>query len=123
MHLLYQTTLISNDVHVVRTTEMDLQGAHLSNIGLRDIYLVGANMGGADLHNANLSDATLIFADLHNANLAGTNLQATDLHNVNLAGANLAGANLKDAIGLTINQLSQVKTLAGATMPDGSVHP
>jgi uncharacterized protein YjbI with pentapeptide repeats len=123
MRFLYQTTLIGNDVHVIRTTEMDLHNAHLSNIDLRDTYLVGANMSGADLHNTNLSDATLIYTNLNNANLAGTNLQATDLHNVSLAGANLAGANLKDAVGLTADQISQARTLKGATMPDGSVHP
>jgi uncharacterized protein YjbI with pentapeptide repeats len=80
-------------------------------------------MNGADLRNANLSNTTLNFANLDNANLAGTNLQASDLHNVSLAGANLTRANLKDAVGLTADQLSKVKTLKGATMPDGSVHP
>ena len=123
MRFLYQTTLIGNDVHVIRTTEMDLHNAHLSNIEFRDTYLVGVNMRGAELHDTNLSDATLIYTNLNNANLAGTNLEATDLHNVSLVGANLAGADLKDAVGLTANQISQAKTLKGATMPDGSVHP
>jgi uncharacterized protein YjbI with pentapeptide repeats len=123
MRFLYHTRLINNDVHVIRTAELDLHNVHLADIDLRDTYLVGINMHGADLHNANLSDTKLNFANLDNANLARANLQAADLHNVSLTGANLAGANLKDAVGLTADQLSRVKTLKGATMPDGSVHP
>jgi uncharacterized protein YjbI with pentapeptide repeats len=123
MRFLYQTRLINNDVHVIRTTELDLHNAHLAGIDLRDTYLLGINMHGADLRNTNLSDTKLNFANLDSANLAGANLQASDLHNVSLAGANLAGANLKDTVGLTTDQLSRVKTLKGATMPDGSVHP
>ena len=123
MRFLYETRLINNDVHVIRTIDLDLHSAHLGGIDLRDTYLVGIDMSGADLRNANLSDASLNFANLDNANLAGANLQASDLHNVSLAGANLAGANLQDAVGLTAEQLAQVGTLKGATMPDGSVHP
>ncbi len=122
MRFLYQTRLISNDVHVIDMAQVDLRGASMSGIDIRDTYLVGATMSGADLRNANLTFTTLVFTNLSGANLAGANLQASDMHNTNLSGANLAGANLKDAIGITNAQLAKAKSLAGATMPDGSKH-
>jgi uncharacterized protein YjbI with pentapeptide repeats len=122
LRFLYQTNLISNDRRIVSMREADVSGAHLSNADLRDTYVIGINLGGADLRRATLSDANLTFANLSNANLANADLHACDLHNVNLTGANLSGANLRDAIGLNQGILSHAKSLAGATMPDGSVH-
>jgi uncharacterized protein YjbI with pentapeptide repeats len=122
MRFLYQTKLISNDTRIINMTEDDVHGAHMANIDIRDTYLVGINLSGADLHRAILSDATLTFANLTNANLANTNFQASDMHNVILTGANLAGANLRDAIGLNSDLLEHVRSLAGAIMPDGSIH-
>lgn len=122
MRFLYRTKLISNDTHIINMTEADVHGAHMANIDIRDTYLVGINLSGADLHGAILSDAILTFANLANANLTNTNFQACDMHNVNLTGANLAGANLRDALGLNNDLLAHVHSLAGAIMPDGSIH-
>lgn len=122
MRFLYQTNLMSNDRRIVSMREADVSGAHLANTDLRDTYLIGINLSGADLRGATLSDANLTFANLSNANLVNADLHACDLHNVNLAGTNLAGANLRDATGLNEDILSKAKSLAGATMPDGSVH-
>ncbi len=123
LRYLYTTKLINNDRRVIDMAQTDLRGAHLSAIDLRDTYLLGANMSGADLRKANLTFTMLIFTNLSGADLRGADLQASDLHNVNLNGANLAGANLKDAVGLSSQQLTQIKSLAGAIMPDGSKHP
>jgi uncharacterized protein YjbI with pentapeptide repeats len=122
MRFLYQTRLINNDVHMIDMAEVDLHGAFLSGIDIRDTYLAGANLSGADLRNANLTFATLVFTNLSGTNLSGANLQASDMHNTNLNGANLAGANLKDVIGITSAQLAKAQSLTGATMPDGSKH-
>ncbi len=122
LRFLYQTKLISNDTRIVDMSEADAQGAHMANTDIRDTYLIGINLSGADLRGATLSDATLTFANLSNANLTKADLHACDLHNVNLTGANLAGANLRDALGLNEDILSRARSLAGATMPDGSVH-
>ena len=70
------------------------------------------NLQGANLTEANLTDAKLYQADLSKANLGGANLR----------GADLREANLTDAI-ITPEQLKKVKSLKGATMPDGSIHP
>lgn len=132
---------------------IDLQGADLRNADLRDVDLSRANLGGAnleraDLHNTSLEatylDATdlkgadldqalmsviyLSSADLRDTNLSDAYLFQADLSDSNLNGANLKNANLSSAflyyaVGLTNEQLSQAKSLKGATMPDGSKHP
>ncbi len=122
LRFLYQTNLISNDRRIISMREADVRGAHLANTDLRDTYLIGINLSGADLRGATLSDASFTFANLSNVNLVNADLHACDLHNVNLTGTNLAGANLRDATGLNEDILSKAKSLAGAVMPDGSVH-
>ncbi|GLV58356.1 hypothetical protein KDH_51890 [Dictyobacter sp. S3.2.2.5] len=117
MRFIYQTKLVSNDSVVLNLQDVDISNARLGQIDIRDTYLVGANMSGSDLHGAILSDAILTFTNLAGANLSKADLHACDLHNTNLA-----GANLRDATGLTPDQISQVRSLRGATMPDGTVH-
>src|SRR6266702_72516 len=83
-------------------------------IGLKDTIV---SLAKADLRSANLRET-----DLHGANLSGAWLRAANLSGVNLAGADLSNADLAGAI-VTKEQLVQVKSLNGATMPDGSIHP
>ncbi len=71
--------------------------------------MVGANLGWANLSKANLEKA-----NLSEANLSGANLDDTRLHGANLAGAFLFGARV------SLKSLSTAKTLANATMPDGT---
>ncbi|GCE26738.1 hypothetical protein KDA_22220 [Dictyobacter alpinus] len=122
MRFIYTTKLINNDSVVLDMQSVDVSKAQMDTIDLRDTHLVGANISGSDLHGANLSDAILTFTDLSHTNLVKADLHACDMHNTNLTGANLAGANLRDVVGLSQTQLASVKSLAGATMPDGSVH-
>jgi uncharacterized protein YjbI with pentapeptide repeats len=83
-------------------TDTDLSCAHLYPNGL-----AGANLRGAPLEGAYLRGA-----DLHGASLIGADL----------SGAVLSEANLRDAT-VTREQLAKAKSLKGATMPDGSIHP
>ncbi len=123
MRFLYDTNLINNDFHIISMREVDVTNAHLQNLDLRDTYLSGVDLHGANMQGINLSFATLLFADLSGTNLHGADLGATDMHNVDLTGADLSGANLKDAVGLTSDQLAKAKSLAGTILPDGSTHP
>jgi uncharacterized protein YjbI with pentapeptide repeats len=80
------------------------------------------SFSNADLHavnwsHANLSEATLFRARLSNANLNGATLNSANLNGVDLSDADLMGAAISE------EQLKQPKTLKGATMPDGSIHP
>jgi hypothetical protein len=58
---------------------------------------------------------------LNGANLIDANLEDANLSGASLSGADLSGANLFEARGWTENQLSEARTLRGATMPDGQI--
>ena len=108
--------------------EINLFGCYLNCMGLpHDIleyfstYLYGINLTGASLCNVNLRDAVLWCANLQDANLEGTDLQDADLQTAVLDDANLQGADLQDAYlrrvsNLTLEQLSGVKSLYGAKL-------
>jgi hypothetical protein len=104
----------------------DLMLADLMFANLQETSLLKADLRGADLGQANLGGADLMFA-----NLQGTNLFRAHLEKANLAGANLKEVNLSGAdFGWLVsgeeplwkNQLASVKSLDGATMPDGKVY-
>ena len=82
-------------------------GVKVWNQWRREQSIDKPNLSGADLSNADLRNADLSNADLSNADLKG---------------ANLYRANLKDARVIE-EQLKEAKSLVGATMPDGSIHP
>jgi hypothetical protein len=112
----------------------DLSGANLIGVNLNNVnlnganltgaFLGGANLWGADLIEVNLNGANLLGADLTGADLLGADLTGANLNAINLTGVDLARANLRDAHGIKIEKLEyQTKSLKGATMPDGSIHP
>lgn len=70
----------------------------------------------ADLSYLNLSGANLSGGDLRNANL-----HRCDLTNVNLTDADLGGADLSMAL-VSQEQLESAASLAGTTLPDGTIH-
>ncbi len=74
-----------------------------------------AALADADLSYLNLSGTNLRGADLRRANL-----RRCDLTNVDLTAADLSGADLTAAL-VTEVQLAQAKSLAGATLPDGTI--
>ena len=91
------------------------------------LYEAGAidkNKRIVDLQEANLSGANLSGANLSRANLSGANLSGARLSEADLSNTHLNAANLKGAIGVTVEELEkQAASLKGATMPDGSKHP
>jgi Pentapeptide repeats (8 copies) len=64
-----------------------------------------------------LEDAGLSEAELIVATLRGAILRDTTLLDANLSGADLSGATIAP------EQLDKAKSLKGAAMPDGSIHP
>jgi uncharacterized protein YjbI with pentapeptide repeats len=74
--------------------------------------LTGALMRQTDLREADLSDAHMFHADLREADLSLTKMERADLGEADLSGAIV-----------TKEQLETVKSLKGATLPDGSIHP
>jgi len=120
----------------------NLSAANLSKANLREADLIWANLSGANFWGANLSAANLSAADLSGAILReaelskailrGVKLNNAFLWEADLNGADLTGAYI-DETGLnganlggakvTEEQLKEAKSLKGATMPDGSIHP
>ena len=116
-----------------------LQKINLSNTDLKDAKLQYSNLTGATLEKADLNKAKLLetnfqSANLKNTNLSGaglleSNLQFADLENANLEGAqlnegtifnqtNLKGAKLKDATGLTTDQVNLCLIDTHTLLPD-----
>lgn len=75
----------------------------------------------ADLADADLSYLNLSGTNLRDANLRGANLRRCDMRGVNLHNADLRGADLTAAL-VTEEQLAHAKSLAGATLPDGTIY-
>jgi hypothetical protein len=110
---LYDAHLVS----LINLREIDLNNAILPYARLHDVFLDGAQLRKACLFGADLSNANLYATDLSEANLRGANLSGTIL-----GLADLSGADLRGAIGTIPEQLSEAKSLNGATMPDGTKH-
>ncbi|MGF1504566.1 MAG: pentapeptide repeat-containing protein [Anaerolineae bacterium] len=130
--------LRSADLSSAQLEEANLQGALLDRAELQKATLVRAilleasladsNLSLSSLEDANLNRANLKQADLSFVRLAGANLQravldGTCLYNAYLNGADLHGAVLTAALGLTVEQLRTAATLAGCTLPDGTLIP
>jgi len=102
-----------------------LQDAHLIGLGSSNIVnfygadLRGADLRGADLHFALLLHVTLRGANLYGADLDRADLSNADLYHADLSGAILSGANLSNVQNLTQQQLDQVYSCTGTTLPPG----
>ncbi len=97
--------LIGADLTSADLTSADLSGAYLSYAYLSYAHLFGADLSGADLINADLSYANLSGANLSYANLSGANLTSANLTSANLSYAVLLSVDLRQAKGLTQQQL------------------
>jgi hypothetical protein len=100
-------------------TNGSLAGADLQLAQLQGANLLGANLERATLMAANLEQAFLYKANLEGAVLLSAHLERAELWDANLKGAELSHANLEQA-SVSVGQLAQAKSLAGATLPDGT---
>jgi Pentapeptide repeats (8 copies) len=120
------------DLRGANLIQLDLSKIDLRRADFSNAILVYTNLSRANLYNANFTGAIISYADLSSAYLAAADLYHADLGSANLSNADLRHADLKhadlsDAIltdaKVTTEQLSQAKSLKGATMPDGTLHP
>lgn len=125
------------DLRGANLDEINLCGATLEGACLSAASLEGANLGSANLRNANLRGANLRGANLEYANLEGANLSDAALRDANFERSNLTGAEFGEAMGiditaalaghvaepvkLDITAVTDIR-LAGATLPDGTIH-
>jgi uncharacterized protein YjbI with pentapeptide repeats len=134
MRFLSETSMIQIAGGYLDLQDADFSDADLTRMNLSDQNLLGIRLAKAKLTNANLCGADLRAANLSGAILSGAllGLAGTKFHlpgevdaepaQTNLAKLNeadLSHANLEGAIGWTLEQLSSVKSLEGATMPNG----
>jgi proteasome lid subunit RPN8/RPN11 len=96
----------------------DFKKANLEEADLEGTDLVGANLEGTDLMGANLARA-----NLEEANIKKANLRSANLKEAALKGADFEGANLKGALNLSIEQLSEAKTLYNAKLDEELLIP
>ena len=90
---------------------------------LREANLEKADLDWAILIRANLVESQLREADLIGTNFEGANLFKATFIKANLGEANFRGANLEGAYGLSIDQLSKVKTLYNAKLDEELLIP
>jgi uncharacterized protein YjbI with pentapeptide repeats len=103
-----------------------LQNAHLNGVYNPDTgasYNI-VNFDGADLSTIDFNGAELFFvnfngAGLSNAYLGGADLRYATLSRATLIHTDLTDATLSSALNLTQQQLDQVLTCKGATLPKG----
>ena len=107
------------DLHKVDLRQSILSGTNLNEARLQEADLTEAYLWAVELSRANLLRARLLWAklgeaDLSHANLAWTNLRGANLIRASLAGANLLGADLGGA--LFVDATVDSVTLRGADL-------
>jgi len=139
IRFLFHLELITKENSIIDLSGADLSNAnlegndlsenedrkHLSYLSLFGVVLAGANLRNSSFSDARLTRANFAFADLTNANFENAHLMDVDFRSASLKGANLnnavlLSADLSGAKGLTNKQLSKVKSLVDAKLPNGS---
>ncbi|MEG4294182.1 pentapeptide repeat-containing protein [Microcoleus sp. C2C3] len=117
---LASTNLTAADLSGANLKNTETSGANFSGANLSKVNLVSGtlqcNVSGAILTEGNLCGANLRYGNFTGANLTSADLRGANLQNTNLEKANLKGANLSGAVNL------ETAKLAGAIMPDGTIH-
>ncbi|MEG3833205.1 pentapeptide repeat-containing protein [Microcoleus sp. Z1_C3] len=117
---LASANLTAADLSGANLKNTETSGANFSGANLTKVNLVGGtlqcNVSGAILTEGNLCGANLRYGNFTGADLTSADLRGADLDNTNLEKANLQGANLSGVVNLGTAKL------AGAIMPDGTIH-
>ena len=103
--------LLQCNLENARLNQANLENANMNQARMLGAYASGANFKDAVLIKTNLERAFLIKADFTNAFLMEADLRGAFLTGAELENANLYKADLRGAIGLTVEQLTSVKTL------------
>ena len=106
-----QSSLIEVVMENSRLNQTNFENSNLNQANLKGAYASGANFRDAFLIKANFENAFLIKATFNNAFLMEANLRNCYLMGADFENVSLYKADLRGAKGLTIEQLSKVKTL------------
>jgi BTB/POZ domain-containing protein KCTD9 len=113
-----QSSLIECNLENARLNQTNFENSNLNQANLTSAYASGANFKDAFLIKSNFEGAFLIKANFSNAFLMEANLQNCYLMGADFENASLYKADLRGAKGLSIEQLSKVKTLYLAKFDD-----
>lgn len=109
--------LIACHLERASLAEADMEQAVCTNAYLEGAQLNNANLRGAKLYDTNLSGASLLEADLTGASLQNANLSGAILKRAKLDMADLEGADLTDAVYLTLGQVRSAINYDKAKLP------
>jgi BTB/POZ domain-containing protein KCTD9 len=106
-----QSSLIEANLENARLNQTNFENSNLNQANLKGAYASGANFKDAFLIKSQFENAFLIKANFNNAFLMEANLQNCYVMGADFENASLYKADLRGAKGITIEQLSKVKTL------------
>jgi BTB/POZ domain-containing protein KCTD9 len=115
---LNNANLIHCNLEGTRLNQTNFQNCNMNQANLKNAYANGANFTDACLIKADLQNAFLIKANFKRAFLMEANLNGCYLAEADFEGANLYKADLRNAVGLSMGQLSNVKSLYLAKFDD-----
>lgn len=113
-----QSSLIEGNLENARLNQTNFENSNLNQANLKGAYASGANFKDAFLIKSQFENAFLIKANFSNAFLMEANLQNCYVMGADFENASLYKADLRGAKGLTVEQLSKVKTLYLAKFDD-----
>jgi BTB/POZ domain-containing protein KCTD9 len=113
-----QSSLIETNLENARLNQTNFENSNLNQANLKGAYASGANFKDAFLIKSQFDGAFLIKANFSNAFLMEANLQNCYVMGADFENASLYKADLRGAKGLTVEQLSKVKTLYLARFDD-----
>lgn len=115
---LFNSALIDVNLEGSRLNQTNFENCNMNQAMLKKAYANGASFKDAYLIKADFEKAFLIKADFRNAFLMEANLQGAYLTGSDFTNANLYKADLRGVKGLTIEALSEAKTLYLAKFDD-----
>jgi len=113
-----QSTLIEANLENARLNQTNFENSNLNQANLKGAYASGAVFKDSFMIKAQFEGAFLIKANFNNAFLMEANLQNCYVMGADFENASLYKADLRGAKGLTVEQLSKVKTLYLARFDD-----
>lgn len=113
-----QSSLIESNLENARLNQTNFENSNLNQANLSGAYASGANFKDSFLIKGRFEGAFLIKANFNNAFLMEANLQNCYVMGADFENASLYKADLRGAKGLSIEQLSKVKTLYLARFDD-----
>jgi hypothetical protein len=113
-----QSSLIESNLENARLNQTNFENSNLNQANLCSAYASGSNFKDAFLIKAQFENAFLIKANFSNAFLMEANLQNCYVMGADFENASLYKADLRGAKGLSVEQLSKVKTLYLAKFDD-----